>query len=106
MFSRDRGRARNPQQFRLSDAGRFLPRSRCTGFCTEIAAKARPGERTPRLAKERPLPPRVLERMMKPEKTKPELPRGRPGKKIDGRGTHQPTVTEFERKGLGIAPKE
>ena len=43
---------------------------------------------------------------MKSDQTKPKLPRGRSGKKIDPAETNQATTAEFEREGLGVAAKE
>jgi hypothetical protein len=42
---------------------------------------------------------------MKKPPSKPKLPRGRKGKTQPGKGD-QPTADEFEREGMGIAPKE
>jgi hypothetical protein len=41
---------------------------------------------------------------MKSQQTKPKLPRGRGGKKIDPAATHPATTAEFEREGMGFAP--
>jgi hypothetical protein len=41
----------------------------------------------------------------KPSSRKPKLPRGR-GKKHDSDQLHQATADEFEREGMGVAPKE
>ena len=38
--------------------------------------------------------------------TKPKLPRGRPGAKPQDETENQATVEEFDREGLGVAPKE
>jgi hypothetical protein len=43
---------------------------------------------------------------MKTRPTKPRLPRGRPGGKRDSDPESQATAAEFEREGLGVAPKE
>ena len=43
---------------------------------------------------------------MKTSPSKPRLPRGKRGKKIDSGETNQATAQEFEREGLGVAPKE
>ena len=43
---------------------------------------------------------------MKHDRTKPKLPRGRPGKKVDPDKSHKATTAEFEREGMGVAPKE
>jgi len=43
---------------------------------------------------------------MKSDTTKPRIPRGRPGKKIKPEEADQPTTAEFEREGMGVAPKE
>ncbi|MFL6752916.1 MAG: hypothetical protein ACJ8D5_06595 [Sphingomicrobium sp.] len=42
----------------------------------------------------------------KPTKSKPRMPRGRRGHTPDTQEVHQATAKEFEREGLGIAPKE
>jgi len=43
---------------------------------------------------------------MKTDKIKPKIPRGRPGKKATAAGSRRATSTEFEREGMGVAPKE
>ena len=43
---------------------------------------------------------------MKSTPSKPRIPRGRRGKKIDSDGTNQATSADFEREGMGVAPKE
>ena len=43
---------------------------------------------------------------MKAQKATPKLPRGRPGKKIVSDQPHRATAVEFEREGMGVAPKE
>lgn len=43
---------------------------------------------------------------MKSTTTKPKLPRGKRGQKSDPRHPNQATSAEFEREGLGVAPKE
>ena len=41
-----------------------------------------------------------------PAKSKAKLPRGRTGKKPNEAQLNQATSDEFEREGMGIAPKE
>jgi hypothetical protein len=43
---------------------------------------------------------------MKSNPTKPKLPRGKRGQKPDPHHPNQATSAEFEREGLGVAPKE
>jgi len=43
---------------------------------------------------------------MKSEKSKPKIPRGRPGKTASSGKTNRATSSEFEREGMGVAPKE
>jgi hypothetical protein len=43
---------------------------------------------------------------MKSTPSKPRIPRGRRGKKIDSNGTNKATAVDFEREGMGVAPKE
>ena len=43
---------------------------------------------------------------MKSDRTKPKLPRDRGGKKTDSDAANKATTAEFEREGLGVAPKE
>ena len=43
---------------------------------------------------------------MEPKPTQPKLPRGKPGKKSPAKRSSKATTTEFEREGMGIAPKE
>jgi len=68
-------------------------RSRCAN--TRAAVSWRNLARTPRVS-----------RPMKSDRTKPKLPRGRGGKKTDSDAANKATTAEFEREGLGVAPKE
>jgi hypothetical protein len=43
---------------------------------------------------------------MKSSTTKPKLPRGKRGQKPNPHRPNQATSAEFEREGLGVAPKE
>jgi len=43
---------------------------------------------------------------MKPQQTKPKVPRGKDGRKPDPKQVNQATSKEFEREGMGVAPKE
>jgi hypothetical protein len=43
---------------------------------------------------------------MKSTASKPRLPRGRRGKKPNSAEINQATSKEFEREGMGVAPKE
>jgi hypothetical protein len=43
---------------------------------------------------------------MKPIDSKPKVPRGRRGKKADSDHTNPANADEFERAGMGVAPKE
>ena len=40
-----------------------------------------------------------------PKRPKPKEPRGRPGLKA-GKDVNRATAAEFEREGMGVAPKE
>lgn len=43
---------------------------------------------------------------MKKPAAKPKLPRGRGGKPTDPDELNQATAKDFEREGMGVAPKE
>jgi len=43
---------------------------------------------------------------MKTTDTNPKVPRGRRGKKTANNEIHQATSKDFEREGMGLAPKE
>ena len=43
---------------------------------------------------------------MKSTTTKPNVPRGKRGQKADSGTGNKATAKEFEREGMGIAPKE
>jgi len=43
---------------------------------------------------------------MKPTETKPRRPRVRDGRRPDPKQVNQATSEEFEREGMGVAPKE
>jgi hypothetical protein len=47
-----------------------------------------------------------FDRAMKSAQPKRKLPRGRKVKKGDSRELNQATAEEFEREGMGVAPKE
>ncbi|WP_269319413.1 hypothetical protein [Sphingomonas sp. URHD0057] len=43
---------------------------------------------------------------MKTTETTPKVPRGHRGKKASKNEVHQATSKDFEREGMGVAPKE
>jgi hypothetical protein len=43
---------------------------------------------------------------MKDARPKPRLPRGRRGKNTDSAASAKASAAEFEREGMGVAPKE
>jgi hypothetical protein len=43
---------------------------------------------------------------MKSSTSKAKIPRGRRGKKADSGAASKATAAEFEREGMGVAPKE
>jgi hypothetical protein len=43
---------------------------------------------------------------MRPHQTKPRPPRGKGDRKADPKQVNQATSAEFEREGMGVAPKE
>src|SRR5690242_10515450 len=114
MFGGDGGRARNPQQFRLPNARRPLPLRQGLSRCRR--AKTDAGPRAPRLSglihcatscrksRRYAWAPAVrsvrMARKMKDSKAKPKRP---PLRRMEAT---EATSEEFEREGMGIAPKE
>ena len=81
---------------RRVDARRRFCRFRTTGD---------PGGGPPRLSRPEPVPRKAVSSLMK-TKTKPRIPSGRRGAKPADDNQNQATSDEFEREGMGVAPKE